>query len=91
MLSDFIMKGPIDFAQRLLVDGNDDYPVYYYQLSYVSNYALHAQDGIPEPGEYFLLFYFLTKTKNWLITLITNNSIQKKKKCKKYVSNIYQI
>lgn len=50
VLSDFIMKGPIDFAQRLLVDGNDDYPVYYYQLSYVSNYALHAQDGIPEPG-----------------------------------------
>lgn len=50
VLSDFIMKGPIDFAQRLLVHGNDDYPVYYYQLSYVSNYALHLQDGIPESG-----------------------------------------
>lgn len=46
------MKGPIDFAQRLLVHGNDNYPVYYYQLSYVSNYALHTQDGIPEPGRY---------------------------------------
>lgn len=50
VLSDFIMKGPIDFAQRLLVHGNDNYPVYYYQLSYVSNYALYLQDGIPESG-----------------------------------------
>lgn len=46
------MKGPIDFAQRLLVHGNDNYPVYYYQLSYVSNYALHLQDGILESGGY---------------------------------------
>ncbi|XP_012341896.2 acetylcholinesterase-like [Apis florea] len=50
VLSDFIMKGPIDFAQRLLVHGDGNYPVYYYQLSYVSNYAMHTQDGIPEPG-----------------------------------------
>ncbi|OAD59461.1 Acetylcholinesterase, partial [Eufriesea mexicana] len=48
--SDYIMKGPIDFTQRLYSQGDDGNPIYYYQLSYVSNYSMHKLDGIPVDG-----------------------------------------
>ncbi|XP_076248261.1 juvenile hormone esterase-like [Calliopsis andreniformis] len=46
--SDFSFKGPIDFQQRLLALYNKDHPIYYYMLSYTSQYLTHVVDeGVP--------------------------------------------
>ncbi|XP_026666922.1 acylcarnitine hydrolase-like isoform X2 [Ceratina calcarata] len=49
-LSAIGMKAQVDFAQKMFTHENGDNPIYYYQLSYVSNYAEHKSYGIPVSG-----------------------------------------
>ncbi|XP_026300495.1 esterase B1 [Apis mellifera] len=47
---DVFFSGPIDLTQRFLARHNKGHPVYYYQLSYQSKYAMHKFKGNPLNG-----------------------------------------
>ncbi|XP_026673537.1 pyrethroid hydrolase Ces2e-like [Ceratina calcarata] len=49
-LSDIGMKAQVDFAQKMFTHENGDNPIYYYQVSYVSNYTKRNFNGIPVSG-----------------------------------------
>ncbi|KOC67061.1 Venom carboxylesterase-6 [Habropoda laboriosa] len=41
IVMDITFIGPIDLTQRLLAEHNSDYPIYYYRLSYQTEYSMH--------------------------------------------------
>ncbi|XP_031828014.2 carboxylic ester hydrolase-like [Nomia melanderi] len=45
VLTDTFFTAPIDLTQKLLSKWNDEYPIYYYRLSYESKYSVHSLVG----------------------------------------------
>ncbi|XP_076649641.1 acetylcholinesterase-like [Halictus rubicundus] len=45
LLTDTFFTAPIDVTQRIVSNWNQEYPVYYYRLSYASNHSVHSLVG----------------------------------------------
>lgn len=48
--TDLFFRGPIDLTQKLLVKHNQNYSVYYYQVSQQTQYSMHRLNGNPLNG-----------------------------------------